>query len=196
MVERAVTRWGFRGLKVHGHDAMPTREVCEAAKAFSIPVLLDIAGQAYIADLVAQQYPDVDFIIPHLGSFGDDWRVHQQVIDQMVRLPNVYGDTSGVRRFDYVVQAVKRAGPRKVVFGSDGPWLHPGLELEKIRLLGLPRAQEALILGGNILRMLQRRRNLVDGSSAPPPMVEARAAATGPVGDARLPPPAALEHAL
>jgi hypothetical protein len=22
----------------------------------------------------AQQYPDVNFIIPHLGSFSDDWR--------------------------------------------------------------------------------------------------------------------------
>src|SRR5262249_49711736 len=67
-------------------------------------------------------------------------------------------DTSGVRRFDYLVEAVKRAGSRKLIFGSDGPWLHPGLELHKIRLLGLPHDQEARILGGNALRLLSTLR--------------------------------------
>ena len=52
------------------------------------------------------------------------------------------------------MQAVKRAGARKILFGSDGPWLHPGVELQKIKLLGLPPGKEALILGGNILRLL------------------------------------------
>jgi uncharacterized protein len=158
MVEHAVTRWNFRGIKAHGHDAMPTRELCEVAKAFHLPLLADVAGQAYVIDMLAAQYPEVNFIIPHLGSFADDWRVHQQVIDHMVRYPNVYADTSGVRRFDYILQAVRRAGARKILFGSDGPWLHPGVELHKIRLLGLPPAEEALITGGNALRLLREVR--------------------------------------
>ncbi len=156
MVGHAVRRWRFRGIKVHGYDAMPTREVCEAARAFRIPLMVDVVGQAHIVDMLAPQYPGVDFIIPHLGSFRDDFRAHQQVIDQLVRYPNVYADTAGNRRFDYIVEAVRRAGSHKVLFGSDGPWLHPGLELYKIKLLGLPRGEEALILGGNILRLLSR----------------------------------------
>jgi hypothetical protein len=121
-------------------------------------LLFDVAGQAYVIDMLAPQFPDVNFIIPHLGSFADDWRVHQQVVDQLVRFPNVYGDTSSVRRFDYIVQAVKRAGPHKVLFGSDGPWLHPGVDIHKIRLLGLPQHKEALILGSNALRLLRQVR--------------------------------------
>jgi len=155
MVRDAVTRWGFRGIKVHGHEAMPTREVCEAALAFRLPLLVDVGGQAGVIDMLAPQFPGVNFIIPHLGSFADDFRAHQMVIDQLVRYPNVYADTSGVRRFDYIVEAVRRAGARKVLFGSDGPWLHPGLELHKIRLLGLPADQESLILGGNALRLIR-----------------------------------------
>jgi predicted TIM-barrel fold metal-dependent hydrolase len=108
--------------------------------------------------MLAPQYRDVNFNIPHLGSFADDWRAQQQVVDQLVRHPNVYGDTSGVRRFDYIIQAVRRAGARKLLFGSDGPWLHPGVELYKIRALGLPPDQEALILGGNISRLLRQAR--------------------------------------
>jgi predicted TIM-barrel fold metal-dependent hydrolase len=150
----AVRRWGFRGVKVHRYDAPASREVCEAARGLGIPVLYDVVGQAHLLDLLVPQYPDVSFIVPHLGSFLDDWRAHERLLDQLARYPNLHADTSGVRRFDYLVRAVGRAGPRKLVFGSDGPWLHPALELAKIRLLGLPPAEEALILGGNLLRLL------------------------------------------
>jgi predicted TIM-barrel fold metal-dependent hydrolase len=156
MVARAVKKWGFRGIKVHGFDAMPTREVCEVARRFRLPMLVDVVSRPEVVDMLAPQYPDVNFIIPHLGSFTDDWKAHQQVIYQMARYPNVYSDTSAVRQFDYLVQAIKRAGPRKLLFGSDGPWTHPGLELHKIRLLDLPPDQQAMVLGGNVLRLLRR----------------------------------------
>jgi len=155
MVGRAVEKWNFQGIKVHGSEAMPTREVCETGRRFQLPILVDVVSRPEVIDMFAPQYPDVNFIIPHLGSFTDDWKAHQQVIYQIVRYPNVYADTSAVRRFDYVVEAVRRAGARKLLFGSDGPWTHPGLELHKIKLLGLPRDQQALVLGGNVLRLLR-----------------------------------------
>lgn len=156
MMREAVLRHRFRGLKIHGHEAQPTREVCEAARELRVPMLVDVAGQAHVIDMFAPEYPDVRFIIAHMGSFADDWRAHARVIEQMVRYPNVFADTSGVRRFDYLVDAVKRAGPDRLVFGSDGPWLHPGLELHKIRLLGLSREDQALVVGGNARRLLSR----------------------------------------
>jgi Predicted metal-dependent hydrolase of the TIM-barrel fold len=155
MIERAVSEWRFRGIKVHGYDSLPTREVCDVARRFRLPVIVDVVGRAYVIDQFAPEYRDVNFIIAHMGSFLDDWRAQQLVCDQLVRHPNVYADTAGVRRFDYLVEAVKRAGPHKLIFGSDGPWLHPGLELYKIKLLGLPRQDEALITGGNIQRLMR-----------------------------------------
>lgn len=155
MIERAVMHWGFRGIKVHGYDCMPTREVCDAARAYRLPMLVDVVGQPAVVEMLASQYPDVNFIIPHLGSFADDWKAHQQVVDQLVRYKNVYADTSGVRRFDFIVDAIRRAGPRKLLFGSDGPWLHPGVEIHKIRLLGLQPQDEALVLGGNALLLMR-----------------------------------------
>jgi predicted TIM-barrel fold metal-dependent hydrolase len=167
-----VREWGFRGIKVHGHDAQATREVCEAARTFRVPVLVDVVGKAHVVEMLAPQYPDVNLIIPHLGSFADDWRAHAQVIDQLARYPNVYADTSGVRRFDYLVEAIRRAGARKILFGSDGPWLHPGLELHKIRLLDLPSEDQALILGHNLLRLIKGARvaaTIKENSSASTP---------------------------
>jgi predicted TIM-barrel fold metal-dependent hydrolase len=163
MVEYAVTHWGFRGIKVHGFDAMPSREICETAKALGLPVLVDIISRPATVDMFAPEYPEVNFIIAHLGSFTDDWKAHQQVAFQLARYPNVYADTSGVRQFNYLVQAVKLGGPHKLLFGSDGPWLHPGVELHKVKLLCLPPEEEALVLGGNIARLLQQRRPLRKG---------------------------------
>jgi predicted TIM-barrel fold metal-dependent hydrolase len=150
--------WRFRGIKIHGYEAMPTREVCEVARAFRLPIFIDVVSRPEVIDMLAPQYPDVNFVVAHLGSYTDDWRAHQQVVYQVARYPNVYADTSAVRRFDYIIEAIKRAGPRKLLFGSDGPWIHPGVELHKIRLLGLPRDQTALVMGGNLLRLMSQVR--------------------------------------
>ncbi|WP_375761659.1 amidohydrolase family protein [Corallococcus exercitus] len=157
MVAEAV-ELGLRGLKVHRRDARITREVCEAARAFRLPILYDVMGQVAPIELLATEYPGVPFIIPHLGSFSDDWAAQRALLDMLVRHPNVHADTSGVRRFDLLVEAVRRAGPEKLLFGSDGPWLHPGVELAKVRELQLPAPAEQLVLGGNLLRLLGRPR--------------------------------------
>lgn len=154
LVASAVRELGMRGVKVHRHDARITREVCEAARAHRVPVLYDIAGEVSVLELLAEEYPDVDFIIPHLGSFADDWAAQRALIDPVSRHPNLYTDTSGVKRFDVLAQCVRRAGAHKVLFGSDGPWLHPAVELAKIDALDLSPADRAKVLGGNFLRLI------------------------------------------
>ncbi|HEY8923155.1 MAG TPA: amidohydrolase family protein, partial [Polyangia bacterium] len=81
---------------------------------------------------------------------------------------------SGVRRFDLLEQAVARAGAGKILFGSDGPWLHPAVELAKIHALELAPEDTRQILAGNLLRLigprgrqrLSRRRSLARAASA------------------------------
>jgi len=156
MVQEAVEQFGFVGIKVHRHDARITREICEVARAFSLPVLYDVMGEVSGAELLATEYREVAFIIPHLGSFGDDWRAQAALIDPLARHDNIFADTSGVRRFDLLQEAVRRAGARKILFGTDGPWLHPGIELAKVRALGLPESEERLVLGGNFRQLIGR----------------------------------------
>src|SRR5262249_51689820 len=74
MVQEAVEQFGFVGIKVHRHDGRITREICEVARAFSLPVLYDVMGEVATVELLATEYPEVAFIIPHLSSFSDDWR--------------------------------------------------------------------------------------------------------------------------
>ena len=100
----------------------------------------------------------MNFIIPHLGSFADDWKVQLAFIPILERHGNIYTDTSGVKRFDLLEMAVKRAGAGKILFGSDGPWLHPGVELEKIFSLKLPVHEERKILSENFLQLIAKVR--------------------------------------
>ncbi len=159
MVRDLVARAGFCGIKVHRYDARITREICEVARGLRIPILYDVMGEVSAAELLATEYPDVNFIIPHLGSFGDNWRAQRSFLDPLARHANIFTDTSAVMRFDLLEEAVARAGAHKVLFGSDGPWLHPGLELAKVRALKLSRSEEALILGGNWLRLTAKARD-------------------------------------
>ena len=55
--------------------------------------------------------------------------------------------------------------PVKSLFGSDGPWLHPGLELAKVKLLGLSPAALRLVLGSNWLRLTQTARPITTFST-------------------------------
>lgn len=158
MIAEAIGNFGFRGIKVHRHDARITREICEAAHRWRVPVLYDVGGEVATVDLLAEEYPDVPFIIPHLGSFADDWGAQRSLIDRLGRYANVFADTAGVRRFDLLEEAVARAGARKIIFGSDGVFLHPGLELEKIKLLKLSREDYAKVTGRNLLGLLRRAR--------------------------------------
>jgi predicted TIM-barrel fold metal-dependent hydrolase len=162
MIQIAVNDYQFCGIKVHRHDARISREICEVARQFALPVLYDVMGETSSIELIAREYPDVDFIIPHLVTFSDNWKWQLPFIDLLVRHKNVFTDCSGVKRFDLFKMAYERAGAHKILYGSDGPWLHPGAELSKIYYLNASPAEERMMLSGNFLRLTRqaRRRHL------------------------------------
>jgi len=159
LVQKAVTIYGFCGIKVHRHDARISREICEAARYFLLPVLYDVMGEVSMIELLATEYPDVNFIIPHLSSFADDWRAQIAFIPMLERHANIYTDTSGVRRFDLLEMAYKRAGAGKILFGTDGPWLHPKVELAKVYALTSNQVDLKKILAENFLKLTAQARS-------------------------------------
>ncbi len=172
MVHEAVTKLGFCGLKVHRLDARISREICESARRWRLPVLYDVVGEVSAVELLATQYPDVNFIIPHLGSFADDWRAQLAFIPLLERHPNIFTDTSGVRRFDLLEMAARRAGAAKILFGSDGPWLHPAVELQKIYALPFTPREQARVLGGNFLQLVHQVRPFAEAVPANDPAMQ------------------------
>jgi len=158
MLWHSMNKYKFCGIKVHRYNGRISREICEAAKYFNLPVLYDVMGEIQAVDLIAKEYPTVNFIIPHLGSFAEDWKAQKSFIDKLVLYKNIYTDSSGVRSFELFSEAYERAGARKILFGTDGPWIHPGVELEKIRALKSSKKDLQLMLSGNFLRLTKLAR--------------------------------------
>ena len=151
LLKREVESLGLKGLKLH---RLPTREVLDTVTELRIPVLYHPEKVSNF-HLIASEYPQVPFIMAHLGSFAsEDWKEHLAAIDVARRYSNVYLETSSVVFLKFLERAVKELGAEKLIFGSDGPEVDSRVELYKVRLLRLPPADEAKVLGGNILRLL------------------------------------------
>jgi predicted TIM-barrel fold metal-dependent hydrolase len=153
LLRREVESLGLKGLKLH---RLPTREVLDTVAELGIPILYHPARVSNY-HMIASEYPQIPFIMAHLGNFASrDWPEHLAAIGVARRYPNVYLDTSSVVFFKFLEMAAKELGPKKLVFGSDGPELDSRVELYKVRLLKLSQTDEAMVLGGNITRLLPK----------------------------------------
>ncbi|MHC4535118.1 MAG: amidohydrolase family protein [Planctomycetota bacterium] len=151
MLLREVRVLGLRGLKLHG---IPSKEMVETVSELKIPILFHPPNVDDSLEVV-QSYPQVSFILAHLGSFASrSWNEHVRAIEASKRLANLYLDTSSVVFSRYLERAARELPPEKLIFGSDGPLVNSQVELYKIRLLKLPKEKEQMVLGGNITRLL------------------------------------------
>jgi uncharacterized protein len=96
---------------------------------------------------LAADNPDVAVILGHMGH-GNIVYINA-AIDVAERRPNVYLETSGMPTLSRIPHAVERVGRHKVLFGSDAPLHHPGLEKDKIVMSGIEGDDLAAVLGGS-----------------------------------------------
>jgi uncharacterized protein len=55
---------------------------------------------------------------------------------------------------DEFVSLLRAHGSDRVLFGSDGPWTDPAVEIGRLRGLGLTGGELEAVLGGNAERLL------------------------------------------
>jgi uncharacterized protein len=116
-----------------------------------IPIEHVVPTPARVAAL-ARQFPQVRFILAHLGASGMWDEVEQHLVGQ-----DVWFDASYVFGFcppEQILRIIRNHGPGRIVWGSDFPWQGQAVGLEGVRSLGLSEAETAGILGGNLLKLL------------------------------------------
>ena len=149
----AVEKLGARGLKMHSSEGFLTREILDKVVEYDIPILIHTKHPLELEPLLrANAYPEVKFIIAHLGGA---WNYNYELcaIHLAERFDNVYLETSTCL-WRNLKLAVERAGADRIIFGSDAPEFHPAVERRKIEILELSKKEEEMILGGNILQLL------------------------------------------
>jgi uncharacterized protein len=65
-------------------------------------------------------------------------------LERLEFYPNIHADSAGVRFFGLLERLIERVGARKLLFGSDGLWLHPAVELRAGRGM-LPRPKRSTL---------------------------------------------------
>lgn len=135
----------------------------ERAISYQIPVLAHCfrktVGQlpyetlpTHIAALAAR-YPEAAIVMAHLGGHVES------AMNAVEEHSNVFADTSGTPIGAAEVSiAVQRLGADRVVFGSDLPGACLAANLGKVLGADLSDADAALVLGGNMARLLARVR--------------------------------------
>lgn len=171
-LRRVAKDLGWKGLKLHlgefsvrhaqkipdlthkyfqGIDMEFLSEIVGEAQDYGLALVIDFAGRYDIAEEIVTNFTRAPIIIAHLGG---DIKLLRRFC-KLAMLGNVYLDTSFVHVYRVIAEAVSLAGADKIIWGSDGYWMHPLVELMKIKVLRLPREEEEKILGENIRRILR-----------------------------------------
>jgi predicted TIM-barrel fold metal-dependent hydrolase len=103
-----------------------------------------------IEELIAN-FPEARVVLGHMGH-GNIVYINA-AIDVAERHPNVYLETSGMPMHSKIAEAVERVGPHRVLYGSDAPFHHPRVEIEKVRVSGLPPDLVEQVLGPNAVSL-------------------------------------------
>lgn len=114
------------GLKVHPyHSKFAFNDprmfpYFELAKKYQLPVLThtatDMESSPELVAEVARQYPEVNFVMGHMGLGSDN----EAAFALMAEIPNLYGDTAWVFP-ERIARGIAVCGADKILFGSDNP---------------------------------------------------------------------------
>ena len=149
-------RLGVKGLKLkmsYGLDPKDAKCILDLiAERSDFPVVIHTAhdehSQPRVWEPVMAHYPKINFILAHGAK--DRYR---QCNELAIKYPNVYIDTSTLS-YNRTRYTYENAGPEKILFASDYPYSHPGIELKKMQLLIKNKKDLDLILYKNAIRLL------------------------------------------
>lgn len=160
-LDRYLNDEGFVGAKLHvSHTTVPYDDprydpIYERIAESGVPVLAHtfsaVAVRTFLAS--ARRFPEVPFIVGHSGGY--DWPL---ILQDVAAVPNAYFDVCCSCPDAGRVEAfVAAGGAERVLFGTDLPFLAAANDLSQVVHAQLSKAEKALILGGNITRILGDR---------------------------------------
>ncbi len=155
---------GLSGLFLHPWEetfrvsARQVDAVVEAAREAAVPVLI-AAGYPWLSEglqigELAARFPDVTFIASNGGQINVSGLGQIDIELALERCPNLYVQTAGVYREDFLENVVARFGAERLLFASGFPTTDPRLEVQRPRSMHVDDDAKTAVLGGNAVRLL------------------------------------------
>lgn len=113
--------------------------IMEAAESLSVPVFIHCGHPPYSLPwsiaLLAERFPKVPVVMIHMGHG------HGVYIDASIKMakryPNLYLEMSGMPMNSKIKEAYEVVGKDRIMFGTDAPFHHPTIEMQKVITSGL-----------------------------------------------------------
>lgn len=152
----------FKGIKLHPlmqsyvADAEIVHPIARAAGDLEAPLFVHSGHPPFslpwsIAQL-AEKFPEVNVVMVHMGH-GHGVYI-KAALDMAERYENVYLETSGMPMHTKIKEAFDRVGSDRVIFGTDIPFHHPTVEVQKCKVSGLTDEQLKKLFYLNVKKLL------------------------------------------
>ena len=153
---------GFSGIKLnplrHAYvaDAECLDPIMEAARELHIPVFIHSGHAPYALPwsiaLLAERFPDVNIVMIHMGHG------HGVYIDAALKMArrysNLYLEMSGMPMNSKIKEAYKTVGNDRIFFGTDAPFHHPTIEMQKVLTSGLTEKEMEDVFYNNLQKFM------------------------------------------
>lgn len=120
-------------------DAEALDPILDKAEQYGVPVCIHSGHPPYSLPwqigLLAERHPNVKLMMIHMGHG------HGVYIDAALKMarryPNIYLEMSGMPMPTKIREAYETVGPDRILFGTDTPFHHPTVEMQKVITSGL-----------------------------------------------------------
>jgi len=163
MAEDYIKNKGFRGIKLHPlqHAYVADEETVdpfmELAEKYNVPVFIHSGHPPFSLPwsiaLLAERHPDVKTVMIHMGHG------HGVYIDAALKMakryPNIYLEMSGMPMGSKIKEAYEKVGNDRIMFGTDMPFHHPSVEIQKVITCGIDEKAQQDVFYNNAAKLLK-----------------------------------------
>jgi predicted TIM-barrel fold metal-dependent hydrolase len=150
-----------RGLFLHPwEDAFRITDPAVDALVDGLPVIV-ATGYPFVSEALqvaelARRHPETAFVATNGAQINISGLGQDDAFMALDDCPNLYVQTSGVYREDFLEGVVARFGADRLFYASSYPYFDPRLELLRVRYAHFDDAAKDAILAGNARRLFWR----------------------------------------
>jgi len=163
-LRRAVDTHGMRALFLHPWEEtfridLPQLDPLMAfAAGRKLPVLV-MSGFPWVSEALqvrklATRWPEVQIVMSNGGQINISGLGQADATLALASYPNLYIDTAGIYRQDFIEETVEAFGAERVLFGSGAPYFDQRYEIRRVQVAKVKEEERELMLGGNAKRLL------------------------------------------
>lgn len=133
---------------------------------YDIPLII-AAGYPWFSEALqvcslASRWPDIPIVMTNGGQINISGLGQADATLALHKARNLYIETAGVYRQDFIEETLQMFGPGRILYGSGSPYFDQRYELLRVKYLKVSREQLNAIMSDNALRLLGLRGPISD----------------------------------